>query len=113
MPVRNGALRRARCTLVLACCGIAGIAGPQVASAATPQLTPPGTYVYVTDLDSNDMKVINTGTNSVTATVPLGGGPIGVAVSANGKQVYVTNSFSNTVSLIDATTETVTGSIAV
>jgi len=47
--------------------------------------------------------------NAVTATIPVGTGPIGVTVRPIGsKLVYVTNSGSNDVSQIDEKTNTVT-----
>ena len=37
------------------------------------------------------MSVIATATNTVTATIPVGVGPAGVAVSPDGSKVYVAN----------------------
>jgi YVTN family beta-propeller protein len=107
VTISKGALLSGLRPLVLAACAAAGLAGIQGGSAAAAPTTPPGTYAYVTDLNGGDVKVINTATNAVTATIGVGSGPIGVAVSADGKRVYVTNSLSNTISVIDATTETV------
>jgi len=45
--------------------------------------------------------VIDTATNTVTATVTVGHRPLGVAVHPEGKFVYVTNFTDNTVSIID------------
>src|SRR5215475_15882686 len=41
---------------------------------------------------SNRVSVINTATNTVTTTIPVGHFPLGVAVSPNGAFVYVANS---------------------
>ena len=79
------------------------------ASAATPA----GTYAYVTNTASATVSVVNTGTNSVIATVPVGNEPVGIATDPGGTRVYVTNSSSNTVSVIDTATNTVTATIAV
>ncbi len=57
--------------------------------------------------------VINTATNGVTATIPVGIVPFGVAVSPNGSKVYATNDGSNTVSVIDTTVNTVIATIPV
>ncbi len=57
--------------------------------------------------------VINTATNGVTATIPVGIVPFGVAVSPDGSKVYVTNDGSNTVSVIDTTANTVIATIPV
>ncbi|MGQ4380536.1 YncE family protein, partial [Streptomyces sp. SAS_267] len=42
---------------------------------------PPGTYAYVANFNANTVSVINTATNTVVGSVPVGDGPIGVAVS--------------------------------
>lgn len=52
---------------------------------------------YVTYGDS--VSVINTGTNTVTATVGVGASPIGVAITPDGTRAYVANNGS--VSVID------------
>jgi YVTN family beta-propeller protein len=49
----------------------------------------------------------------VTATIPVGSGPGGVAVDSAARTVYVTNGGSGTVSVIDEVTGTVTATIAV
>ena len=67
-------------------------------------VTPDGTKVYVTNWGSTNVSVINTATNTVTATVDVGTTPIGVAVSPDGTKVYVTNPSSNNVSVINTTT---------
>jgi DNA-binding beta-propeller fold protein YncE len=46
------------------------------------------------------VSVISGQTNKVTATVPVGNGPIGVAVSPQTGDVYVPNGNNNTVSVI-------------
>ena len=50
------------------------------------------------------MSVIATATNTVTATIAVGGAPGGVAVSPDGSTVYVANQSDNTVSVIAAAT---------
>ena len=35
--------------------------------------------------------MIATATNTVVATIPVGNGPVGVAVTPDGSKVYVTN----------------------
>ena len=54
------------------------------------------------------MSVIDAATSAVTATIPVGHGPGGVAVDPAAGTVYVTNSGGDTVSVIDAATGTVT-----
>src|SRR5664279_4601844 len=65
-------------------------------------------FAYITNYDNNTVSVIDTATNKVTATVPVGIGPEGVAVTPDGKKVYVANNDSNSVSVIDTATNTVT-----
>jgi YVTN family beta-propeller protein len=57
--------------------------------------------------------VIATASNTVTATIPVGNGPTGAAVTPDGSHVYVANDFSNTVSVIATATNTVTTTIPV
>jgi YVTN family beta-propeller protein len=63
---------------------------------------------YITNnASSNNVSVIDTRTNKVTATVPVGAGPWGVAVSPDGRKVYTANWYY-TVSVIDTATNAVT-----
>lgn len=57
--------------------------------------------LYVTTLDSNSLKVIDTARNKVTATIPVGSSPFEVAVTPDGAKVYVANENSNNLSVID------------
>jgi YVTN family beta-propeller protein/uncharacterized repeat protein (TIGR03803 family) len=70
---------------------------------------------YITNSGSNNVSVIDTATNTVTATIPVGVGtnPAGVAVSPDGSKVYVANTHSNNVSVIATATNTVTATIVV
>lgn len=68
---------------------------------------------YVSNDGNNTVSVIDTSTNSVTATVPVGSYPYGVAVNPAGTKVYVVNSVSNTVSVIDTSTDSVTATVPV
>ena len=52
-------------------------------------------------------------TYRVTATVPIGNNPIGVAVNPGTHTVYVANYDDNSVSVIDASTRTVTATVPV
>ena len=80
---------------------------------ATAQSSSPATYAYITNGESNTVSVIDTATNTVTATVPVGSEPEGIAVSPDGTGVYVANLKSNTVSVIDTATNTVTATVSV
>jgi YVTN family beta-propeller protein len=70
-------------------------------------------FAYITNSGSNTVSVIDTATNQATATVNVGNGPYGVALSPDGTTVYVTNQNANTVSVINATTNTVTATVPV
>ncbi len=68
---------------------------------------------YVANLGSNDVSVIDTVTDTVTATIPVGEDPDGVAVTPDGLRVYVTNFLSDDVFVIDTQTNTVEATIPV
>ena len=57
--------------------------------------------------------MIDTLTNTVTATVAVGDHPETVAIAPDGARAYVTNSFSDNVSVIDTATNTVVTTVAV
>src|SRR5260370_6640664 len=77
-PRRKGdAMKKLALALTLAC-----LLGPALARAQN---------AYITNANSNTVSVIDTATNTVSATIPLSfASPIGVAVSADGSKVYVT-----------------------
>jgi YVTN family beta-propeller protein len=68
------------------------------------------TVAYVTKVDGT-VSVIDTLTNTVTATIPVGAGPFGVVFSPDSRRAYVTNAFDGTVSVIDTATSTVVDTI--
>jgi YVTN family beta-propeller protein len=79
-------------------------------------VTPDGSKVYVANSGSfnpSTVSVIDTATNTVSATVPVGLGPVGVAVKPDSGKVYVANEGANTVSVIDTATNTVIATIPV
>ncbi|MDC8011030.1 beta-propeller fold lactonase family protein [Tahibacter soli] len=76
-------------------------------------LRPDGTRAYVANADNNSVSVIDTATNSVVATIPVGNLPSAVAVRPDGARAYVANFGSDNVSVIDTATNTVTTTIAV
>jgi YVTN family beta-propeller protein len=64
------------------------------------------------DIGPGIVSVIDTATNAVSATIPVVGNPIGVAVSPDGSRVYVTNNRSpGTVLVIDTTSNAVTATV--
>jgi YVTN family beta-propeller protein len=68
---------------------------------------------YITNQGSSTVSVIDTATDTIIATIPVGLNPFGVAVSPDGSKVYVANVSSNTVSVIDTATNTVNATIPV
>jgi YVTN family beta-propeller protein len=68
-------------------------------------------FAYVT-AGSGIVAVIDTATNTVVATVPVGENAVGVAVTPDGKHVYVANvSTTRHVAVIDTATNTVVATI--
>jgi len=57
--------------------------------------------------------VIDTASNTVTATIPVGTGASGVVFSPDGTHAYVTNFSDGTISVIDTATNAVTTTITV
>jgi YVTN family beta-propeller protein len=76
-------------------------------------ITPDGSRAYVTLNALNIVSVIDTATNAVVATIPVGLSPIGVAITPNGRQAYVSDDRSNTLSVVDTATNTVTATLKV
>jgi YVTN family beta-propeller protein len=64
-------------------------------------MTPDGHAAYVTNRGSGTVSVIDTATDTVTATIRVHYGPNRVAVAPDGRYAYVTNGGSGTVSVID------------
>ncbi|MGA9139221.1 MAG: beta-propeller fold lactonase family protein [Methanocella sp.] len=75
-------------------------------------VSPDGKQVYVSCFGTDRVVVIDTATNKVVQSIPVGHGPLGLTVNRYGK-VFVANSGDNTVSEIDPASGTVTRSFAV
>ncbi|MBI3858892.1 MAG: YncE family protein [Thaumarchaeota archaeon] len=69
--------------------------------------------VYVASPLSNNISVIDSGSNTVIKTISVGVLPWGVAVDPFANVIYVTNYGSGTVSVIDGTTNTVLATVTV
>jgi len=67
----------------------------------------------VPNLNTDNVSVIDTATNTVIDTIPVGNGPWGVAVHPTGTHAYVTNFWEGTVSVIDTTINTVIATVPV
>ena len=70
-------------------------------------------YGYVSNSADDTVSVISTSDNTVTTTIDVGDGPLGVAVNPSGDYVYVTNNLDDTVSVISTSDNTVTTTIDV
>jgi YVTN family beta-propeller protein len=77
----------------------------------TAQADDSGPYIYVVNQGSNSISVINSTTNQIVATIPVGVHPAGI--SDTGTYVYVINQGSNTISVINETTYQIVATIPV
>ena len=85
------------------------LAGALFASAAT--AAPP--KAWVGNFMDDSVSVIDTGSGSVVATVPVAKGPHGMAVAGSGSPLYVSSDGASVVNVIDAATDKVTSTIEV
>jgi YVTN family beta-propeller protein len=67
--------------------------------------------IYVANLNSNNVSVIDGNTDTVIATVSVGNSPVDVGVNSVTNMIYVPNSGDNTVSVIDGASNTVVATI--
>ncbi|WP_239168901.1 CARDB domain-containing protein [Paractinoplanes deccanensis] len=95
-------------TLLLGTAIVAAPAAPVVAAKAATK-----TVAYVTDLGRRQVKVIDTASQTVTATVPVGNQPVALTVTPDGSSVFVANGVGDTVSRINTATNTVSATIPV
>jgi YVTN family beta-propeller protein len=71
-------------------------------------VAPDGKRVYaVSNFLNYSVTVIDTATNTVAATIPLGNYPTDLVVTPDGTRVYVANEFDNNVSVINTATNAV------
>ncbi len=85
--------------------------GPNPVTATITATPVNANYAYVPDAFSNDVLLINTGTNTVVKTIAVGKYPTNVVLIHNKNVAYVSNSNDNTLSEINTTTNTVTATI--
>jgi len=76
-------------------------------------ITPDGNRAYVPSIKVDTVSVINTATNTVITTVPVGTFPFGAAITPDGTRAFVTIINPGTVSVINTATNTVTATIPV
>lgn len=70
-------------------------------------------YGYVPNNGSGSVSVIDLANNSVVQNISVGGAPIRLAATPDGKKVYVVNTGSDNVSVVDTATRRVTRTIPV
>jgi YVTN family beta-propeller protein len=83
------------------------------ASAATAAATPPTSFAYTANFFGKGVSVVDTSTNAVVATVPVGGFPRDVAINPSGSRAYVAATVSDAVSVIDTATNSVLATVPV
>ena len=82
-------------------------------------LTPDGRYLFITNSGSdqgfpdNRVSVVEVATHRVVAMIPVGAGPLDLAVASDGARVYVSNSRDLSVSVLDVETLRETARLAV
>jgi YVTN family beta-propeller protein len=86
---------------------------PYGAQAEQPNPAKATTFGYVANGFNNTISVIATNNNTVVATIPVGDGPSGVAITSDGIHAYVTNQLDNTVSVIETANNAVVATIPV
>lgn len=70
-------------------------------------------YAYVCNSGTNNVTVINSETNTIVATVPVGSNPWRTAIRPDGKVVYVSNRYSSNISVISTSNFSVIATISV
>ena len=68
---------------------------------------------YVADANNNTVTVIDTASNTIAATVPVGRSPVAVAITPSRAFLYVANAGDNTVSVVATATNTVIAAVPV
>lgn len=81
---------------------------PSLLAAIGPAGTPAAGQLYVANFGTNGtghtVTVVNTATNQVSATVPVGNGPEELAISPDGTRLWVGNTVANSITVIDTAT---------
>ena len=69
--------------------------------------------VFISNGKDGTVSAIDTATNKVVATIPVGKRPWNMAITPDGKKLYVANGRSNSVTVIDAESNKVLKEVAV
>jgi YVTN family beta-propeller protein len=99
----TSAFRLRRFSLTAICLSLLFIAGLNGAINTTQAQA----RAYVANACNNTVAVVDTGTNTVITTIPVGAEPFIPAVTPDGTRVYVTSRTGQSVSVIDTATNTV------
>jgi YVTN family beta-propeller protein len=70
-------------------------------------------YAYVANQKGNTVSVVNRANSTVTASIPVGGNPSGMAITPDGSSLYVAAQSANNVAVISTSSNSVSTSIAV
>lgn len=70
-------------------------------------VTPDGKHVYVANVNSNNLTVIDTATNTVSTSISTARSPYGLALSGDGKKLYVTGLADQKLQVIDTASNTI------
>ena len=70
-----------------------------------------GVKLYITNRLSNEVSVLDTSSNTVVATIPIGYGPQGITIKQDGSRAYTADSDSDWVSIVDLTSNSVVKTI--
>ncbi|WP_262041035.1 IPT/TIG domain-containing protein [Streptomyces sp. Isolate_219] len=92
------------------------VAGAVIPVGVLPQgitLSPDGARAYVANRGSDTVSVIDTVTDTVTATIPTGAGPSFVGISPDGTRGYVTVADDGLVSVVDTATNAIVANVPV
>ncbi|MDQ7073435.1 MAG: hypothetical protein Q9N32_08305 [Gammaproteobacteria bacterium] len=73
-----------------------------LAACSSDQRTP---YAYITNQLSNDLSVIDTATQEIIYTIPMGNRPVGIALSKN--RAFISNSEGQNITVLNTETMTV------
>lgn len=71
------------------------------------------TTLFVTENKSDSLAIVDPDTGRLDARIPVGRGPVGVAVSEYGERVYVANYGDNTLSVVDVAEGKVVGTVPI
>ena len=80
---------------------------------AAPAVDAAGPKAYVGNFSDNTVSVVDLGSGSVVATIPVSAGPHGMTVSPDGKTVYISGDGASNLDVIDTATDRVRRTIEI